>query len=79
MKKFSAIVRQDAKDAGRNPTRVKVWTILVTACEVPEVGMLQTVIHCLNTYMVVGAAFAPTLAANGRDEAICVEIRERLA
>ena len=79
LKRFVKIIRQGAEDAGRDPASVKIWTILVTACEVPEEVMLQTVVRRMNTYMVVGKAFAPTLEANGWDEATCVEIRKKLA
>lgn len=69
-------VRQGARDAGRDPASVRVWTILVTACETTEEVMLQTVIRRMNTYVLFPKQFDVICEANGWDKAVAVRIRE---
>jgi len=69
------LVRQGAADAGRDPARVRVWTILLTACETPEEVVLQTVIRRINTYLLFPKLFDLICDANGWQKHIAARIR----
>jgi len=46
-----ALVRRGAEKAGRDPNAVKVWTVLATACDVPEAKALEYLVARMATYM----------------------------
>jgi 5,10-methylenetetrahydromethanopterin reductase len=72
------LVREGAERAGRDPASVKVWTILVTACEVPEETVLLTVIRRMNTYMYFPWMVNGIVRANGWDPAAAEHVVQRL-
>lgn len=72
-------VRRGAEDAGRDPSEVQVWAILVTACEVPEQVYLATVIRRMNTYLYVPDMFETLCEVNGWDPAELPKLRGALA
>jgi probable F420-dependent oxidoreductase len=72
------LVREGAEQAGRDPSSVKVWTILVMACEVPEETMLLTVIRRMNTYMYFPWMVEGIVRANGWDPKVAQRVIERL-
>ncbi len=76
VRRSTELVRNGAADAGRDPSEVKVWTILITACEVPEETMLRNVIRRMNTYLYFPAHFDLICRANGWEERRAAEIRE---
>jgi alkanesulfonate monooxygenase SsuD/methylene tetrahydromethanopterin reductase-like flavin-dependent oxidoreductase (luciferase family) len=63
----AALVRQGAIDAGRDPRSVRIWTILVTASDVPEEVMLTTVVRRMNTYLLAREIIGRRCDANGWD------------
>lgn len=73
------MVREGAREAGRDPASVKVWTVLVTACDVDEATMLKDIVRRMNTYLLFPAMFDTICDANGWDKRIAVELREALA
>jgi probable F420-dependent oxidoreductase len=46
-----ALVRRGAEKAGRDPSAVKVWTVLATACDVPEEKALKYLVARMATYL----------------------------
>lgn len=60
-------VRQGAEEAGRDPASVKVWTILMTACEIPEEDMLNLIVRRMNTYIIFPGFFEDLCRVNGWD------------
>jgi 5,10-methylenetetrahydromethanopterin reductase len=72
------LVRKGARDAGRDPSRVRVWTILLTACETSEEVMLQTVIRRINTYLLFPKLFDLICDANGWDKSVAADLRRRV-
>jgi 5,10-methylenetetrahydromethanopterin reductase len=78
VREYAAIARQGAKDAGRDPAQFKVWTILMTACEVPEETMLQTIIRRINTYVLFPPVFDVICDANGWDKRVAADARAAL-
>jgi probable F420-dependent oxidoreductase len=74
-----AQVRRGAEEAGRDPASVQVWTILVTACDVPEEVYLKTVIRRMNTYLYVPGFFETLCAVNGWDASELPKLRGALA
>ena len=73
------LVRQGAEEAGRDPASVRIWTILVTACDVPEEAMLNYVVRRMNTYILFPAMFDAICDANGWNRADAQRLREALA
>jgi 5,10-methylenetetrahydromethanopterin reductase len=69
------IVRQGAKDAGRDPGRIRVWAVTVTACELPEEDMLTFVVRRMNSYLAFPGMVESICGANGWDPAIAVKVR----
>jgi probable F420-dependent oxidoreductase len=69
------LVRKGAEDAGRDPASVKVWTVLVTACDVPEEAMLRYIVRRMNTYLLFPEMFDDICRANGWDKRIAERIR----
>jgi probable F420-dependent oxidoreductase len=45
------LVRRGAEKAGRDPASVKVWTVLATACDVPEEKALKYLVARMGTYL----------------------------
>lgn len=72
------IVRQGAKDAGRDPDSVRVWTVTVTACELPEEEMLTFVVRRMNTYLAFPGMFETICDANGWDKQVIGQVRTAL-
>lgn len=73
------LVRQGAEEAGRDPASVRIWTILVSACDVPEEAMLNYVIRRMNTYILFPGMFDAICDANGWDKGEAVRLRAALA
>jgi len=74
----TAIVRAGAEEAGRDPASVRVWTILVTACEVPEETMLRTIVRRMNTYMYFPWFIDALCHVNSWDPAHAATVAKRL-
>jgi probable F420-dependent oxidoreductase len=79
VKRSVKIIREGAEQAGRDPASVRVWTILVTACDVPEEAMLRYVVRRMNTYLVFPALFDGICDGNGWNRADAVRLRGELA
>jgi len=73
------LVRQGAEEAGRDPCSVRIWTILVSACDVPEEAMLRYVVRRMNTYILFPAMFDAICAANRWDRADAQRLRTALS
>jgi 5,10-methylenetetrahydromethanopterin reductase len=73
------MVRQGAEEAGRNPAEVRIWTVLVTACDVPRDVMLATIIRRMNTYLYIPGMFEDLCQVNGWDPAPLPKLRAALA
>jgi 5,10-methylenetetrahydromethanopterin reductase len=72
-------VRQGAEEAGRDPASVRIWTILVSACDVPEEALLRYVVRRINTYILFPPMFDAICDANGWDKTEAVRLRATLA
>jgi alkanesulfonate monooxygenase SsuD/methylene tetrahydromethanopterin reductase-like flavin-dependent oxidoreductase (luciferase family) len=75
----AALIRRGAEEAGRNPDDVRIWAVLVTACEVPEATYLSTIVRRMNTYLYIPGMFESLCAVNGWDAAQLPILRQRLA
>jgi probable F420-dependent oxidoreductase len=73
------LVRQGAEEAGRDPASVRIWTILVSACDVPEEAMLRYVVRRMNTYILFPPMFDAICDANHWDRGEAVRLRAALA
>jgi 5,10-methylenetetrahydromethanopterin reductase len=73
------LVRQGAKDAGRDPDRIRVWAVTITACDLPEAEMLTFVVRRMNTYMVFPGMYETICHANGWDPAVLNRIKALMA
>ena len=71
-------VRASAEASGRDPDKIKIWSILATACDVSEEVELMTIIRRLNTYLFFPAEWKATLSINGWDPKIADKLREQL-
>jgi probable F420-dependent oxidoreductase len=69
-------VRAGAAEAGRDPASVRVWAILVTACDVPEASFLRWVIRRMNTYLLFPGQMETFCAVNGWDASRLPAIRD---
>ncbi|MET0661339.1 MAG: TIGR03857 family LLM class F420-dependent oxidoreductase [Steroidobacteraceae bacterium] len=78
VREFAEVARQGAKDAGKDPAKFRVWTILMTACQVPEDVMLQWIVRRTNTYALFPPAFDAICDANGWDKDVAVKVRKLL-
>lgn len=78
VERSAKLVRQGAEEAGRDPASVRIWTILVTACDVPEEQMLRTVVRRMNTYILFPGMFDAICDANGWNRADAQRLREAL-
>ncbi|MFA5525009.1 MAG: TIGR03857 family LLM class F420-dependent oxidoreductase [Tissierellales bacterium] len=72
------MVRQGAEKAGRDPASVRIWSIMVTACDVAEESMLHYVVRRMNTYLLFPAMFDAICDANGWQRSDAVRLREAL-
>jgi probable F420-dependent oxidoreductase len=72
-------IREGAEQAGRDPASVRVWTILVTACDVPEQAMLRYVVRRMNTYLLFPPFFDAVCDANRWNRADAARLRVELA
>jgi hypothetical protein len=72
------VVRRGATLAGRDPKSVKVWSILVTASDVSEEVVLNTIIRRMNTYILVPPMFDALCELNGWDPGVAQRIRDEL-
>ena len=79
VERSAKLVRQGAEEAGRDPASVRIWTILVTACDVSEETMLRTVVRRMNTYILFPSMFDAICDANGWNRADAERLREALA
>lgn len=68
-------VRQGAEEAGRDPASVKIWTILITACDVSEEEMLNFIVRRMNTYLIFPGFFEDVCRVNGWDAGELPRIR----
>ncbi len=73
------LIREGAEQAGRDPASVRVWTILVSALDVPEEAMLKYVVRRMNTYILFPGMFDAICDANRWDKAEAVKLRAALA
>lgn len=69
------LVRKGAADAGRDPKSVRIWTILITACDLPEEEMLTFVVRRMNTYLAFPLMYRTICEANGWDPAVLDRVR----
>ena len=72
------VVRRGATLAGRDLKSVKVWSILVTASDVSEEVVLNTIIRRMNTYILVPPMFDALCELNGWDPGVAQRIRDEL-
>ena len=63
-----AQVRQGECDAGREPGRVKVWSVLGTVCEASEESYLKRIVARLATYLQLPGYGEALVLVNGWDE-----------
>jgi probable F420-dependent oxidoreductase len=70
-----ARVRRGAEQAGRDPSRVQVWSCLVTACELPEEVELRHVVRRMTTYLQIPGYGELIVDANGWDRAVLEKLR----
>jgi 5,10-methylenetetrahydromethanopterin reductase len=73
-----ALARRAAERAGRDPDALRVWAMLVTACDLPEEQILQRVVRRLTTYLQWPRYGELIVAANGWDPAVLRRVREHL-
>ena len=78
VKRSVGLVRQGAEEAGRDPDEVTIWTILVTACEVPEEVWLNSVVRRMNTYLLAPGMFEALCRVNEWDVSLLPALREKL-
>lgn len=71
----AALARRAAEEAGRDPQALRVWTLLVTACDLPEDVVLQRVVRRMTTYMQWPGYGELIVAANGWDPAVLDRLR----
>jgi probable F420-dependent oxidoreductase len=71
----TALARRGAEEAGRDPDGLRVWAMLVTACDVPEEVVLQRVVRRMTTYMQWPGYGELIVQANGWDPAVLERLR----
>jgi probable F420-dependent oxidoreductase len=79
VERSAKLVRQGAEQAGRDPASVRIWTILVTACDVPEEARLRYVVRRMNTYLLFPSMFDGICDANGWNRSDAARLRAELA
>lgn len=70
-----ALARRAAEEAGRDPDALRIWTLLVTACDMSEEDVLQRVVRRMTTYMQRPGYGELIVAANGWDPAVLKKLR----
>ena len=71
-----ALARRAAERAGRDPDALRVWAMLVTACDQPEEQILARVVRRMTTYLQWPSYGELIVAANGWDPAVLRRLRE---
>lgn len=71
-----ALARRAAEQAGRDPDALRVWAMLVTACDQPEEQILLRVVRRMTTYLQWPGYGELIVAANGWDPAVLRRVRE---
>jgi alkanesulfonate monooxygenase SsuD/methylene tetrahydromethanopterin reductase-like flavin-dependent oxidoreductase (luciferase family) len=71
-----ARARKAAEQAGRDPDALRVWAMMVTACDQPEEQVLLRVVRRMTTYMQWPGYGELIVAANGWDPAVLRRLRE---
>jgi probable F420-dependent oxidoreductase len=71
-----ALARRAAERAGRDPDALRVWAMLVTACDQPEEQILARVVRRMTTYLQWPGYGELIVAANGWDPAVLRRLRE---
>ena len=69
------IVRKGASDAGRDPDRIRVWSVSITACDRSEEEMLNFVVRRMNTYLPFKGMYEAICEANGWDFTVVEKAR----
>jgi 5,10-methylenetetrahydromethanopterin reductase len=72
------MVRQGAEEAGRDPASVRIWTIVVTACDTTEENYLNWVIRRMNTYLMFPPMMEKVCEMNGWDYQKAKELLQAL-
>lgn len=75
----AALVRQGAEEAGRDPGKIRIWTVLMTACDVPEEKYLAWIIRRINTYLLFPPLFDAICEGNRWDKSLALSLRAYLA
>lgn len=75
VERSTRFIREGAEQAGRDPASVRVWTIGVAACDLPEEDMLNVIVRRVNTYLAVGDMFEHICDANGWDRTVLNRVR----
>jgi probable F420-dependent oxidoreductase len=75
IERLSALVRKGAVDAGRDPFRIRIWSIVITACELTQDEMLVYVMGRLNAIQQSPRMFDAVCAANGWNKGIAERAR----
>ncbi len=74
-----AAVRAGEAAAGREPGTVKVWSVLATACDVPEPVYLKYIVARLATYLQIPGYGDMLVQINGWDPGILARFRQDAA
>ncbi len=70
-----ARIRAGEAAAGRAPGTVKVWSVLATACDVPEAVYLKYIVARLGTYLQIAGYGDMLVAINGWDPEVLQRFR----
>lgn len=79
VERSAALIRKGAEEAGRDPDTIRIWTILMTACDVPEEKYLSWIIRRINTYLMFPPMFDGICDGNGWDKSLAPKLRAALA
>jgi len=79
VERSARLIRKGAEEAGRDPDEVRIWTILMTACDVPEENYLNWIVRRINTYLVFPPLFDGICDGNGWDKSLAPGLRAALA
>jgi probable F420-dependent oxidoreductase len=69
------LARRAAEAAGRDPAALRIWTLMVTACDMSEEDVLQRVVRRMTTYMQWPGYGELIVDANGWDPAVLRRLR----
>jgi probable F420-dependent oxidoreductase len=69
------LARRAAEEAGRDPDALRIWTLMVTACDMSEEDVLQRVVRRMTTYMQWPGYGELIVTANGWDPAVLARLR----